>query len=594
VSRPSIRVLVAAGLLAATVSLPAQTPAPIYDLVIRNGRVLDGMGNPWITADVAIEDGRFAAVGRVEGRGRQEIDARERYVSPGWIDMMDQSGAVLPKNGLAENKLRMGVTTAIGGEGGTPVPAEQVADYLSGLEQSGISINFGSYYSETQARTAVLGNTAREPTPDELTRMQALMETAMRGGAMGMTTALIYPPSSYAKTSELVEMAKVAGKYGGIYATHMRDEGKDLIGAIEEAITIGERGGLPVEIFHLKAAWQPGWGTLMAEAGRTIEAARSRGVDVAADMYVYTAGGTGLEATIPAWAQEGGWAALQTRLADPQIRARLKQEVISGSPGWSNLVEAAGGWNGIVLANARNAASARFEGQSLAAIAKELNKEPADAAWDLVAEGEGRVMAIYHMMSEADVETALRFPWTSIGSDAGAALTDGGQDPTGLTHPRAYGNFPRVIARYVRERGVLPLEQAIRKMTSWPATRMRLADRGAIRVGCWADVVVFDFGRLEDRATYDQPRVSPTGIDYVLVNGQVVIDHDRHTGARPGKGLYGPGRSARAQEPAGQAFAADIDSQRGRANATTASPIGSSALPWPPAAIAMNWRPSAW
>jgi N-acyl-D-amino-acid deacylase len=530
-----------AGLLLSAISLVAQNPAGAYDLVIRSGRVLDGMGNPWIAADVAIMDGRFAAIGRVDGRGAREIDASGRYVSPGWIDMMDQSGGVLPKNGLAENKLRMGVTTAIGGEGGTPVAAEQVADYFSGLERTGISINFGSYYSETQARTAVMGHTAREPTADELARMQGLMDTAMRAGAMGMTTALIYPPSSYAKTPELVEMAKIAAKYGGIYATHMRDEGRDLIRSIEEAVSIGERAGVPVEIFHLKAAWQPGWGSLMAEAGRTIEAARGRGVDVAADVYVYTAGGTGLEATIPSWAQEGGRPELLQRLADPATRARLKQEVVTGSPGWSNLVEAAGGWAGIVLANARNAAHARFEGKTLEEIGKSWGKDPVDAAWDLVADGEGRVMAIYHMMSEADVETALGFSWTSIGSDAGAAATSGGQDPTGLTHPRAYGNFPRVIARYARERGVLTLEQAIRKMTLWPATRMRLADRGAIRAGLWADVVVFDYDTLQDRATYERPVLAPSGIDYVLVNGQVVIDHDRHTGATPGKVLYGPG-----------------------------------------------------
>jgi N-acyl-D-aspartate/D-glutamate deacylase len=525
------------------IALTAQAPTPAYDLVIRNGRVLDGMGNPWIAADVAIKDGRFAAIGKLSGQGAREIDATGRYVSPGWIDMMDQSGGVLPQNGLAENKLRMGVTTAIGGEGGTPVPAEQVGEYLDGLARTGISINFGSYYSEAQARTAVLGHTARAPDAAELARMQALLDTAMRGGAMGMTTALIYPPSSYAKTPELIEMAKVAAKYGGTYATHMRDEGRDLLQSIEEAIAIGEGAGLPVEIFHLKAAWQPGWGTSMTDVRRTIDAARARGVDVAADLYVYTAGGTGLEATIPAWAQEGGRAALLERLADPQIRARLKREVVTDVPGWSNLVEAAGGWSGIVLANARNADNARFEGKTIAEIATLLNKDPADAAWDLVAQGDGRVMAIYHMMSEADVETALGFPWTSIGSDAGAALAAGGQDPTGLTHPRAYGNFPRVIARYVRERGVLTLEQAIRKMTSWPATRMRLADRGVIRTGSWADVVIFDYERLRDRATYDQPVLSPEGIDYVIVNGEVAIDHDRHTGVRSGHVIYGPGRA---------------------------------------------------
>jgi len=529
-------------LLAPLALVTAQGQTPDYDVVIRGGRVLDGMGNPWILADVAVRDGRIARIGRVPGAGRTEIDARGRYVSPGWIDMMDQSGGVLPKSGLAANKLRMGVTSAIGGEGGTPVPAAQVAEYLAGLERTGISLNFGSYYSEAQARTAVLGNTARAPTPEELERIKELMATAMRGGAMGMSTALIYPPGSFATTAELVEVAKVAGAHGGIYATHMRDEGKALIQAIEEAITIGEQGGLPVEIFHLKAAHQPGWGTLMREAGRTIEAARARGVDVAADMYVYTAGGTGLEASIPTWAQEGGVAAMKARLAAPEIRERLKREMATGLPGWSNLVEAAGGWQGVVLANARNAANARFVGKSLADIGREWQKDPADAAMDLVAEGDGRVMAIYHMMSEPDVETALGFPWTSIGSDAGAALAEGGEDPTGLTHPRAYGNFPRVIARYVRDRGVLTLEQAIRKMTSWPATRMRLEGRGALREGLWADVVVFDLDTLDDRATYDAPRESPAGIDYVLVNGVVVVDHGRHTGATPGQVLYGAGR----------------------------------------------------
>jgi N-acyl-D-aspartate/D-glutamate deacylase len=531
----------------------AQTPAAgatqtdaqtEYDMVIRNGRVLDGFGNPWVLADVAIRDGRFVRIGKVAGRGRQEIDATGRYVSPGWIDMMDQSGGALPKNGLAENKLRMGVTTAIGGEGGTPVPADRVTEYFANLEKSGISINFGTYYSAAQARTAVIGNTSRAPDAEELQKMQALMDTAMRSGAMGMTTALIYPPGSFATTDELVEIAKIAAKHGGTYATHMRDEGKDLIAAIEEAIAIGERAGLPVEIFHLKAAFKPGWGSLMQKARETIDAARARGVDVAADMYVYTAGGTGLEATIPTWAQEGGRRELIKRLEDPELRARLKQEMATGLPGWSNLLEAAGGWDRVVLANARNPENAKFQGRTLAEIGAEWGKDPADAAFDLVSQGNGRVMAIYHMMSEPDIETALRFPWTSIGSDAGASTTEGGQDPTGLTHPRAYGNFPRVIARYVRDRKVLTLEEAIRKMTSWPATRMRLADRGAIRHGVWADVVIFDYERLQDLATFEEPRLSPVGIEYVLVNGQLVIDKGAHTGARPGHVVYGPGRVA--------------------------------------------------
>ncbi len=522
----------------------ADTPAATsqYDVVIRNGRVLDGAGNPWIAADVAILDGRFARIGHVTGRGRTEIDATGLYVSPGWIDMMDQSGSVLPRNGLAENKLRMGVTTAIGGEGGTPVPASRLPAYFDTLEQRGISINFGSYFSETQARGQVLGDDSRAPDAGELGRMQAILDSAMRAGAMGMTTALIYPPSSYATTDELVEMARVAARHGGIYASHIRDEGRGVVGAVREAIEIGERAGLPVEIFHLKVAYRPGWGVLMDSVRGVVDAARARGVDVAADMYVYTAGGTGLEATIPSWAFEGGEDSLLARLARPETRERLKDEIRTGSPGWWNIVEAAGGWKGIVLVNARNPANEKYENRSIAEVAQSLGKSPADAAWDLVVQGEGRVMAIFHMMSEQDIETALGFPWTSIGSDAGAALEFGEVDVLGLPHPRSYGNHVRVIAKYVKEEGVLTLPEAVRKMTSWPATRMRLARRGTIKEGNWADVTIFDLAALDDRATYEHPTLPPTGIEWVLVNGEVVLERGKHTGARPGKVLYGPGR----------------------------------------------------
>jgi N-acyl-D-aspartate/D-glutamate deacylase len=531
---------------ASAAAAPAATTAAArsapYDVVIRNGRVLDGAGNPWIRADVAIRDGRFVKIGKVDGRGAREIDASGKYVSPGWIDMMDQSGSVLPKNGLAENKLRMGVTTAIGGEGGTPVPAGKVADYFATLEKQGISINFGSYYSETQARVAVLGRSSRAPNAAELERMRAKVDTAMMGGAMGMTTALIYPPSSYATTDELIQVGKAAAKRGGIYASHIRDEGKGLVGAVKEAIAVGENAGMPVEIFHLKAAYRPGWGTLMDSVKQVVDAARARGVDVAADMYVYTAGGTGLEAVIPSWAFDGGMDSLRARLANPEIRARLKREIQTGSPGWWNIVEAAGGWNGIVLVNARNPENAKYENKSLSEIAKLMGKDPADAAFDLVSEGKGRVMALYYMMGEPDIETALRFPWTSIGSDAGAALKPGEQDGLGLPHPRSYGNAVRVIAHYVKERHVLTLPEAVRKMTSWPATRMRLANRGVIKEGNWADVTIFDLDSLRDLSTYEKPTLFPTGIDWVLVNGVVVIDHGKHTGAKPGQVLYGPGR----------------------------------------------------
>ncbi|HEU4995596.1 MAG TPA: amidohydrolase family protein [Gemmatimonadaceae bacterium] len=510
--------------------------------MIRNGRVLDGAGNPWIAADVGIKDGKFARIGVIPEKGATEIDARGKYVSPGWIDVMDQSGSALRRNPLAQNKLLMGATTAIAGEGGTPVPASQIPAYFKQLETQGISINFGTYYSEAQARNAVLGPVARAPNAQELDRMRALVDTAMRAGAMGLTTALIYPPGSYATTDEIAEVARAAAKYGGIYASHIRGEGKEVVQSVQEAIAIGERAGMPVEIFHLKVAHQPAWGILMDSIRTVIEAARARGVDVAADMYVYTAGGTGLEATIPSWAMEGGVDSLRARLANPEIRARLKREQQTGVAGWWNIIEAAGGWDRIVLANARNPANNKYNGKSLATIARDLNKEPSDAAFDLVLQGSGRVMAIYHMMSEKDVETALRFPWTSIGSDAGAVAIQGAGDDLGLPHPRAFGNLVRVISEYVKQRQVLTLEDAVRKLTSWPATRYRLANRGTIKEGNWADVTIFDLATLQDRSTYEQPMEYPTGIEWVLVNGAVTIANGKHTGAKAGQVLYGPGK----------------------------------------------------
>ncbi len=558
----------------AQVLLQAQTTegtSHVYDLVIRNGRVLDGAGNPWIAADVAVRDGRIVKVGRVSGAGAREVDASGRYVSPGFIDIMDQSGSVLLVNGLAENKLRMGVTSAIGGEGGTPSLAvldgegeerrgaltEDIPRYFEILEEQGISINFGTFYSQAQARRQVVGTDNRAPSAAELEEMRDHISRAMRYGVLGLTTALIYPPSSYADTDEIVDGARVAARYGGIYASHIRGEGKELVEAVSEAVEIGERAGLPVEIFHLKAAHEPGWGVLMPEAIEVIEGARNRGVEVAADVYPYTAGGTGLEATIPSWAHEGGADPLRARLEDPDIRDRLRRELETGSPGWWNIVEASGGWENVVLVNARNEDNARFHGRSIAEIARELNKRPEDAAWDLVLEGDGRVMAIYHMMTEADLELAMQQTWVSIGSDAGASARPGETDGLGLPHPRSYGTFPRILARYVRERGTLTLEDAIRKMTSWPATRIRLADRGLIREGMWADIVVFDLARIQDRATYEEPTLFPEGIDVVVVNGVVVIEDGRHTEARPGHVLYGPGRDAPSLVPTGAAGATE-------------------------------------
>jgi N-acyl-D-amino-acid deacylase len=543
--RIAILVLAAMAVSPAQSELAAQatTHDTAYDIVIRNGRVLDGAGNPWIRADVAINNGRFAKIGVVRGRGRVELDANGKYVSPGWIDVMDQSGSELRRNGLAESKLMQGVTSAIAGEGGTPVSATDIPQFFQQLETQGISLNFGTYFSEAQTRSEVVGQTARAATPSELSRMRTIMDTAMRAGAMGMTTALIYPPSSYASTAELIEVGKSAAQYGGMYASHIRGEGKEVVQSVKEAIAIGEGAGMPVEIFHLKVAYRPGWGILMDSVRDVIDAARARGEDVAADMYVYTAGGTNLAATIPSWAHDGGMDSLKARLADPAIRARLKQEQQTGSPGWWNLVEASGGWNGVILSEARNPDYEKYDGQSIAQIAKETGKDPSDVVFDLVQHGGGRVSALYYMMSEGDIETALRFPWTSIGSDAAAETPQPGVPRApGLTHPRDYANPVRVIAWYVKERHVLALQDAIRKMTSWPATRYRLASRGTIKEGNWADVTIFDLDSLKDVATYQHPTEYPTGIDWVLVNGVVTIDHGRHTGARAGKILYGPGR----------------------------------------------------
>jgi len=546
-----VSALSASTLSTSTLGAQADPPPVVHDIVIRNARVLDGLGNPWIAADVAVTDGRIAAVGRIAERGHREIDASGLYLSPGWIDMMDQSGEVLRKQGRAENKLLQGVTTAIAGEGGTPVDAADIPAYFAELERQGISLNFGSYYGTAQARVAVMGDGAGEPTSEQLAKMKELVAEAMRGGALGVATALIYPPHSFQSTESLVELSKVAAACGGLYASHMRDESQDLLKAIAESIEIGERAGIPVEIFHLKAAYQPGWGQLMPQAIALIDDARRRGVDIAADMYLYEAGGTGLDITVPGWVWENGQKEGLKRLRSRKLRERLKREVEAGSqPGWSNLVHASGGWDRVVLVNAFNEKYERYHNLSIDQIAKKLGRHPADVAWDIVLDAQPeRAMALFFMMDEKDIETALRTPWVSLGSDASASERLHATDGLGLPHPRSYGNFPRVIAEYVRKRGVLTLPDAIRKMTSWPATRMRLFDRGAIRTGMWADITLFDYERIQDRATYQDPTATPEGIEYVLVNGQLVVEKGRHTGAKPGKVLRSSGCQATTAEP---------------------------------------------
>lgn len=514
-----------------------------YDIVIRNGRVLDGAGNPWIAADIAITDGKIAKVGRITATGNREIDASGRYVSPGWIDMMDQSGQALREVGLAPNKINMGVTTLIGGEGGTPVEASKIRAYFKELQDKGISVNFGTYYSATQARVAVLGDTSTEPTPEQLSQMKALVAEAMQSGVMGITTALIYPPSSYHKTENLVEMAKVVAGYGGIYASHIRGESAELLTSISEAIEIGEKSGAGVEVFHLKAAYAPNWGTDMKAALTLIEQARGRGVNVAADLYPYVAGGTGLEITAPSWVYADGVEEAIKRLKDPAVREKLKQEIEAGpTDSWTNLVYSSGGWGNVVLANSYLDEYQQFHGENFNSISETLNRHPADIAWDIMLAAQpNRPVALYFMMSEQDVQLALKSPFTSIGSDAASALKEGDIDAIGLPHPRSYGTFPKIIANYVRDLNIISLPEAIRKMTSWPAARMGLANRGVIREGLAADITIFDLATIQDTATWENPTAKPTGIDYVIVNGQLVLDGGNHTGRSPGHVLFGPG-----------------------------------------------------
>lgn len=530
-----IRKLILLLLLCAAAASARQQPA--YDLLIKGGRVLDGAGNPWVYANIAVSGDRIARIGRFEGEARRVIDAAGLYVCPGFIDMMDQSGGALRADGTAQSKVRQGVTTGIGGEGGTPGPPNALDKYFETILRQGISMNFGTFVSAAQARVAVLGAANRDPNPEELERMKEVIEAGMRRGALGMTTALIYPPGSYAKTAELIELAKVAASYGGIYATHVRDEGAGVLDGIREAIEIGRAAGLPVEIFHLKVAYKRSWKKTMPRIHELVMAARAQGIEVNADQYPYTAGGTGLEACIPSWAAEGGPAERNKRLKDPALRERIKREMKKGSPGWWNIVEASGGWKNIVIAAVPEGLDKQFEGRSIADIARRLKKSPEDTVIDLVASTTARISALYFMMSEDDVRTAMQYPWVSVGSDAAAGSIETAR---GKGHPRAYGTFPRIIARYVRDNKVLTLENAVRRMTSLPAAKLHIEGRGLLKEGCYADIVLFDLDTIEDTATYENPHRYPKGIPYVIVNGQLVIDQGEHTGARPGRIIYGP------------------------------------------------------
>lgn len=533
-----------------------------YDLVIRGGTVVDGSGGAPTRGDVAISGDRIVAVGDLSaGQAGRVIDASGLTVAPGFIDVQGQSGTTLLADGNGESHLRQGITTEIIGEGGSPAYwTKDTADvdaltpfgvafdwtdangYFNRLRERGTTINLGTFVPATAVRRTVIGMDNRAPTAVELARMEAMVDQAMQDGAFGLSSALIYVPGSFAQTAELVALAKVAAKYQGIYITHIRGESFNLFNALDEAIGIGREAKLPVVIFHLKVGAKANWGR-MNEVLARITAANGAGVKVSATIYPYTAGGTGLAATLPLWVQEGGREQMLARLKDPAVRQRARAEIESKIDGWENLLQATT-FDGIQIASAPKEIDQSIIGKRLAQIAVERKVDPWDVYFELLIASGGRIGALYHMMSEADVATGLRSALVTIGTDS-AALRKEGVLAQGSPHPRSYGTFPRVLGKYVRDDQAMTLADAIRRMTSAAATQIGIKDRGLIRPGMLADVVVFNPATVTDNATYEQPHQYPTGIEHVIVNGVPVLDPKGLTGARPGRPVYGPARNPR-------------------------------------------------
>ena len=532
-----------------------------YDLIIRNGHILDGAGNPWYAADIAVNGDRIATIGDLhDAHAKREIDAKGLIVSPGFIDMLGQSEVSLLLDNRSLSKLSQGITTEITGEGGsiapqnekTIAPQQSFLDhyklsvdwttfdgYFRRLEKQGTPLNIGSYVGSAQIREAVIGDDNRAPTPAELDQMKALVEQAMKDGALGVSSALIYPPNIFAKTDELIALAQVASKYGGLYATHMRSEGASEMSALAEAIRIGREAHLPVEIFHLKVSGKPRWGT-MKNVVAAIQQARDSGLDIAADMYPYPAGATALASALPPWVADGGTQKLLARLKDPEVRARIKKELAGDHPDWENLFYDCGGAAGVLIASVENPELKQFEGRTVDDVAKAWKKSPEDTLMDFVLADNAQTGAIYFMASEEDLRTGLSQLWTSIGLDAGEMSLDGPTyEPHG--HPRGMGSMPRFLGHYVRDEHLMPLETAIRKITSLPAQREHLDSRGLLKPGYFADITIFNPATIIDHATFTKPDQLSDGIDYTIVNGQVEYDRGKLTGVTAGRVLRGRG-----------------------------------------------------
>jgi N-acyl-D-amino-acid deacylase len=518
--------------------------APDFDVLLRGGRVVDGTGNPSYRADVGLRAGKIAALGALTGKtAGRELDVSGLVVAPGFIDIDSHAGEALLVDGRAESALRQGVTSLVLGEAvwGPPGPAfSDLAAFLARLRGAGLAPNVGTLINASQIWTQVHGPRAGPPSPADRARMASRVGQAMAQGALGVSTWSSAPPGVWIDTDTLVAMCAAASPHGGLFAAHLRSEGEGVLAALDEALEIGRRARVPVEVLHLKIAERRLWGQMDAVVAK-LAAARAAGVDVQANVYPYHAGQSNLAALIPPWAQEGGTPAMLQRLRDPAQRARLDREVREGLPGWYNHYTAIGSWQGMLLVSLTAPEHRRFQGQRLSEVIDTLGGKPTDVLFDLLLANAGSVTTVYFHHTEPDMLTALRQPFVSVASAASALAVDGPL-AAGHPHPRAFGTFARVLGRYVREQKVLSLEEAVRKMTSANAAKIGAHDRGVIRPGHWADLAVFDAARVADDASYQQPLRYARGIEYVLVNGQLVLDRGRPTGARPGVILRGGGQ----------------------------------------------------
>jgi N-acyl-D-amino-acid deacylase len=532
-----------------------------FDLVIIKGHIVDGTGSPWYSGDVGIRDGRIAAIGNLSESGRKRtIDAGGKVVAPGFIDMLGQSETTILVDPRLPSKIFQGITTEVTGEGGSIAPLNDAiieADrpgyehykitpdwrtfrqYFARLEKQGMGINLASYVGATQVRRMVLGDADVQPTAEQLEKMKTLVRDAMHEGAVGVSTSLEYAPAPYAKTEEIIALASEAAKFGGIYATHMRSESDNVLASIDESLRIGREAHIPVEIWHIKVAGKKNCGR-MPEVVAKINQARAQGEDISANTYAYPAWFNSMSAFIPPWAHDGGDLKLIERLKDPATRARIRKDMETPSKDWDNEWDEISGPQDVMIGVVQNPVLKKFQGKRLSDVAQAGNKDPMDALFDLLIEDRAFTSCAVFGMSEPDVALALQQPWVSVDNDSSGTAPDGilGEEHP---HPRAYGTFPRILRKYVREEKKLTLEDAIRKFSALPAQRMRFVDRGVLKQGMWADVVIFDPETVRDLATFDNPNQLSQGMEFVFVNGVPVIENGKMTGALPGKVLRGAG-----------------------------------------------------